>query len=209
MGVVKAGVLGGTFDPVHNGHIAMARESRERLNLNYVVFVPAGNPWLKSDVPVTPAEHRLDMVKLAVGPYPYFQVSRIEIDRSGPSYTVDTIRELKSQSDVEIEIFFILGWDSLNQLPRWHKASDLVKTCQLVAIPRPGSNPPDFTALEKEISGISRSVILLDTPQIDISATDIRERSARGLPLTGLVSEAVEKYIREKGLYREGRGSLK
>jgi nicotinate-nucleotide adenylyltransferase len=206
MGVVKAGVLGGTFDPVHNGHIAMARESRDRLGLDYVVFVPAGNPWLKSTAPVTPGEQRLEMVKLAVGPYPYFKVSRIEIDRLGPSYTVDTIKELKSDSDGKTEIFFILGWDSLNQIPRWHKASVLVKLCRLVAIPRPGSNPPDLTALEKEIPGISQSVILLDTPQIDISATDIRERAARSLSLAGLVPEAVEKYIREKGLYRDDTG---
>ena len=204
MGVVKAGVLGGTFDPVHNGHIAMAQESRDRLGLDYVVFVPAGNPWLKSDVPVTPAEQRFEMVKLAVGPYPYFKVSRIEIDRSGPSYTVDTVKELKSRSDAKLEIFFILGWDSFIQLPRWHKVSGLVKLCRLVAIPRPGSAPPDLTALEKEIPGISQSVILLDTPQIDISATDIRDRVTHGLSLDGVVPEAVEKYIREKGLYREG-----
>ena len=204
MGVVKAGVLGGTFDPVHNGHIAMAREARDRLDLSYVVFVPAGNPWLKSDVPVTPAEQRLEMVELAVGPYSYFRVSRIEIDRPGPSYTIDTIRELKSQPGNKKEIYFILGWDTLTQLPRWHKVSGLVKLCRLVAIPRPGIAPPDLPALETEIPGISQSVILLDTPPVDISATDIRERSARGLSLAGLVPEAVEQYILDKRLYREG-----
>jgi nicotinate-nucleotide adenylyltransferase len=207
MGVVKVGVMGGTFDPVHNGHIAMAREARDKLNLSYVVFVPAGNPWLKSDVPVTPAEQRLEMVKLAVESYPHFQVSRVEIDRPGPSYTVDTINELKARLGNKNELFFILGWDSLAQLPLWHRASGLVKKCRLVAVPRPGYTKPNLPALEKEIPGITKSMILLDIPLMDIAASDIRERTAHGLSLAGLVPEAVEKYIREKGLYRDRNGT--
>jgi nicotinate-nucleotide adenylyltransferase len=204
VGVVKIGVMGGTFDPVHNGHIAIAREAWDRLALKYVVFIPAGNPWFKSESSITPAEQRLEMVRRAVEPYPYFQVSRLEIDRPGPTYTIDTIVALKDQigSD-ENEIYFIVGWDSLAQLPQWYKASLLVKFCRLVAVPRPGYSRPALNDLEQEIPGVSERVILLDIRQMDISSTDIRNRVSRGLSLVGLVPEVVEKYIRDNGLYRD------
>jgi len=207
VGVVNYGVLGGTFDPVHNGHIAIAREAKERLDLSYVVFVPAGIPWLKSDAPITPAEHRLEMVKRAIKPYPYFQVSRLEVDRPGPSYTIDTVVELKARFGDKNGLFFLLGWDALSQLCRWQRASELVKMCRLVAVPRRGFAPPDLSALEREVPGVLQSIILLDIPQMDISATDIRDRVARSLSLAGLVPGAVEKYIRERGLYRNSTGS--
>ncbi len=207
MGVVNFGVLGGTFDPVHNGHIAIAQKARERLDLNYVIFLPAGNPWFKAGVPMTPSEQRFEMVRRAVEQCTYFRISRLEIDRPGPSYTIDTIVELKTQLGIENELFFIMGWDSLVQLPRWQRVSLLVKLCRLVAVPRPGYAPPDLDALEKEIPGISQSVTLLDLPQIDISASDIRSRVAHGLSITGLVPETVEEYIREQGLYRNSTGS--
>lgn len=203
--MVNVGVFGGTFDPVHNGHLAIGREARGKLGLSYVIFVPAGNPWLKSDLPVTPSERRYEMVRLAVEPYPYLRMSRSEVDRVGPSYTVDTIAELKAGLSTEDRLFLLMGWDSLAQLPRWHQASRLVALCQVVAVPRPGYALPDLEALEKQIPGVSRSVMLLDMPQMDISASDIRSRIARGLSIRGLVPETVEKYIRENGLYREGR----
>ena len=201
MGVVNIGIMGGTFDPVHNGHIAVATEAKKRLDLGCVIFVPAGRPWLKSERPVTPAEHRFEMVRLAIAPYTDFRISAIEVDRAGPSYTIDTIAEVRAELESGDEFFFIMGWDSLAQLPKWHQATRLVELCRLVAVPRPGYSLPDMKALEAEIPGISDRVVLLDKPEIDISATEIRERVARGQPISHLVPEDVERYIREEGLY--------
>lgn len=198
---MKIGVLGGTFDPVHTGHLMMAEEARASLNLAEILLVPAGQPLLKLDYPVTPAEHRLQMLRLAIAGRPHFKVSTVEIERPGPSYTVGTIAELRVQYGSEDEIFFILGWDSLAQLPGWREPSRLIKMCCLVAVPRPGFQRPDLKALEDLIPGISERVMLLDKPQIDISASAIRELAAQGLPLRHLVPEPVEEYIRQHKLY--------
>jgi nicotinate-nucleotide adenylyltransferase len=202
VGVVNVGIMGGTFDPVHNGHLAVAGEAKARLDLGCVIFIPAGRPWLKSERPVTPAEHRFEMVRLAIAPYPDFRISSVEIDRAGPSYTIDTISEVRAEYEAGDELYFILGWDSLAQLPRWREASKLVQMCHLVAVPRPGYTLPDLKALEAEIPGISSRVVLLDSPCIEISATGIRERVARNLPIGDLVPAEVERYVREQGLYR-------
>lgn len=198
---MKIGVLGGTFDPVHTGHLMMAEEARASLNLAEILLVPAGQPLLKLDYPITPAEHRLRMLRLAIAGRPHFKVSTVEIERPGPSYTVGTIAELRVQYGSEDEIFFILGWDSLAQLPGWREPSRLIKMCCLVAVPRPGFQCPDLKALEDLIPGISERVMLLDKPQIDISASAIRELAAQGLPLRHLVPEPVEEYIRQHKLY--------
>lgn len=199
---MNIGVLGGTFDPVHNGHLAVAEEARARLNLAEVIFVPAGLPWLKPHHPIAPAKHRLQMLRLAVSGKPYFKVSAMEIERPGPSYTVDTIAGLRSQIGSADELFFIVGWGSLAELPRWHEPSRLVQMCYLVAVPRPGYTPPDLKALEALIPGISQRAVLLDKPLIDISASAIRERVARGLSIRRLVPESVQKYIKRHGLYQ-------
>ena len=198
---MKIGVLGGTFDPVHIGHLMVAEEARASLNLAEILLVPAGQPLLKLDYPITPAEHRLQMLRLAIAGRPHFKVSTVEIERSGPSYTVGTIAELRVQYGSEDEMFFILGWDSLAQLPGWREPSRLIKMCDLVAVPRPGFQRPDLKALEDLIPGISERVMLLDKPQIDISASAIRELAAQGLSLRHLVPEPVEKYIRQHKLY--------
>jgi len=198
---MKIGVLGGTFNPVHIGHLMVAEEARASLNLAEILLVPAGQPLLKLDYPVTPAEHRLQMLRLAIAGRPHFKVSTVEIERPGPSYTVGTIAELRVQYGSEDEIFFILGWDSLAQLPGWREPSRLIKMCYLVAVPRPGFQRPDLKALEDLIPGISERVLLLDKPQIDISASAIRELAAQGLSLRHLVPEPVEEYIRQHKLY--------
>jgi nicotinate-nucleotide adenylyltransferase len=125
----------------------------------------------------------------------------IEIERSGPSYAVDTVAELKGQFGAEDELFFILGWDSLKELPQWQEPSRLIKLCRLVAVPRVGSSAPDLKSMEAAIPGLEDRVILLDKPRVDISASEIRGRVARGLPIDHLVPEPVERYIREQGLY--------
>ena len=198
---MKIGVIGGTFDPIHNGHLIIAEETRARLNLAEVLFVPTGQPWLKAKGPVATAEHRLEMVRLAIADRAYFKLSTVEIDRPGPSYTIDTIAELQSQLGAGAELFFILGWDSLAELPQWHEPSRLIEMCYLVAVPRPGYSRPKLKALKAAIPGISQRVMLLDKPEVDVSATVIRERVAQGLSVRHLVPEPVNRYIKQHGLY--------
>ncbi len=200
--MVKVGVMGGTFDPVHNGHLAIAAEARLKLDLQEVVFVPAGQPWLKSGMVISPAADRLEMVRLAIEPYPYFKLSGIEVEREGPSYTVDTVRQLKMELGKNSRLFFLIGWDCLDQLPQWYKIKQLIRLCELVALPRPGYAVPDLQSLDKQVPGISGRIILLNSPHIDISATGIRERVAGGLPYGSFVPAAVAHYILHKGLYR-------
>jgi nicotinate-nucleotide adenylyltransferase len=200
-GEMNIGVMGGTFDPIHNGHIAMAQETRTRLNLTRVIFVPAGQPWMKSERPLTPTVHRSEMVRLAIAAYPYFRLSRIEIDRPGPTYTIDTITELRAELAAGDELYFILGWDNLAQLPQWRDVPRLIKLCRLVAIPRPGYSLPDLKVLESRIPGLSQRLVLMDKPVIDINATDVRNRVAQGLPIDHLVPKTVAEYIRKHRLY--------
>jgi len=195
--------MGGTFDPIHNAHIAVAEEVRTRLDLNEVLFVPAGRPWLKEDSHVSPAEHRVKMVLLTIEGNPYFKLCTVEIDRDGHSYTVDTLAALQAQYSPEDKLFFMLGWDSLAQLPRWKEPSLMIKMCRLVAVPRPGYQLPDLESLEADIPGLSQSLIVLDSPEIDISATDIRDRVARGLSIQHLVPSPVARYITQNKLYLE------
>ena len=199
---MNIGVLGGTFDPIHNGHLLMAEEARARLNLAVVLFIPAGQPWLKVASPVSAAEHRVQMVHLAIADKPYCKLSAMEIERAGLTYTVDTIAELSSQLGSGDELFFILGQDNLTQLPEWKEPSRLVEMCYLVAVPRPGSSSPDLKALEAAIPGISQRVMLMEKPRVDISASVIRDRVGRGLSIHHLVPEPVSSYIREHGLYK-------
>jgi len=199
---MKIGVLGGTFDPVHRGHLLVAEESRSLLDLAEVLFVPAGQPWLKGGSPISAAEHRVQMVRLAIAAYPYCKLSTIEVERAGASYTVDTIAALQTQLGAGDELFFILGWDALAQLPRWREPSRLITMCQLVAVPRPGYPMPDLKSLEAVIPGLSRRLILLEKPEVDIGATEIRSRVARGLSIHHLVPEAVDDYIKKHKLYR-------
>lgn len=199
---MNIGILGGTFDPIHIGHLAAADEVMSQLGLAEVLFVPTGQPWLKADTKILPAEHRLKMLQLAITDKPRFRLSTIEIERKGPTYTVDTITELKKQFSTEAELFFIVGWDKLIELSEWHQPVRLIKMCRLVAVPRVGYPVPDLESMEAAIPGLSRRVILLDKPEIDVSASMIRERVRRGLSIDGLVPKAVARYITEKGLYR-------
>jgi len=144
---MNIGVMGGTFDPIHNGHLILAEEARARINLAEILFVPAGQPWLKTDRPISAAEHRLQMVRLAIADKPYFKLSTVDIDRAGASYTVDTIADLQGQIGAEDELFLILGWDSLAELPQWHEPSRLITMCRLVVTPRPGYSRPKLKKL--------------------------------------------------------------
>ncbi|MFC2003257.1 nicotinate-nucleotide adenylyltransferase [Chloroflexota bacterium] len=198
---MNIGVMGGTFDPIHNGHIAVAEEARTRANLAEVLFIPAGQPWLKEDRTITAAKRRLEMVRLAIADRPYFKLSTIEIERPGSTYTVDTMAQLQAQLGDRDELFFIMGWDDLAQLPQWCEPSQLVQLCHLMVAPRPGYRPPDLKSLEGVVSGLSQRVMLMDKPEIDISASEIRDRVARGLSIRHLVPEPVNRYIKEHKLY--------
>lgn len=198
---MNVGVLGGTFDPIHNGHITIAEESRIRLNLDEVVLVPSGQPLLKGDSGVLASEHRVQMVRLAITDKPFLKLSMVEVEREGPAYTVDTITALLAQRNAGDQLFFILGWDNLSRLPRWREPSRLIELCRLVAVPRRGSMLADLQVLESAIPGLSQRLVVLDIPVIDISATEIRGRVARGLPINHLVPEPVERYIKQHRLY--------
>jgi nicotinate-nucleotide adenylyltransferase len=199
---MKIGVLGGTFDPIHIGHLKVAEEVTARLNLSEIIFMPAGQPWLKGDNPISLAEHRVEMVRLAIAGKPNFKLSTMEIDRAGPTYTVDTIAELRRQLGAGDELFFILGWDNLIQLPEWQEPSRLIKLCRLVAVPRVGYPDIDLSSLDAVIPELSQRVILLDSPRVDINASEIRQRVAQGLSIHYLVPEPVERYIKQHRLYK-------
>lgn len=198
---MNIGILGGTFDPIHMGHMVVADEVTARLGLAEVLFVPAGQPWFKAGNHISTAEHRLRMLRLAIANKPNFRLSTLEIERTGPTYTVDTIKELKKNLGAGDELFFVLGWDNLIDLPRWHQPELLISLCRLVAVPRVGCPVPDLESLDEAIPGLSKRVIMLDKPEIDISASVIRERVRLGLAISRLVPEAVEKYIKENKLY--------
>lgn len=200
------GVLGGTFNPVHLGHLAIADEAMARLGLAEVLFLPAGRPWMKAGEAVAAAEHRVGMLRLAIAGRLSFSVSTLEIERPGFTYTVETMACLRDFIGSEVEIYFILSWGTLAQLPEWREPGRLLEMCRLVVVPRPGCPRPDLGQLEAAVPGLSRRVTMLEGPLVDISATEIRQRVARGEDISRLVPPAVTRYIKKHGLYRREAG---
>lgn len=198
---MNVGVFGGTFDPIHMGHLIIAEETRIKLGLSKVLFVPAGQPWLKLNHSITPATQRVEMVRRAIGSNPYFELCTLEVERPGPSYTVDTLIMLQRQLGGEASFFFILGQDTLADLPLWKEPGKLVQICQLVVAPRSGSSLPDLESLELSVPGVVHSLIQLELPIIEISSSGIRQRVAGGLSIRYLVPDEVEKYISQQRLY--------
>ena len=199
---MQVGILGGTFDPIHLGHLIIAEEARARLELERVIFIPAGQPWLKAGQPLTPGQHRLRMVELAVASNPYFQVARNEVERSGLTYTIDTLEELQQELGADATLHFIMGMDVLEQLHRWREPERLLELCQLVVVNRPGHQSVDVGNVVPRYPQASGKVTLLNVPSIEISATEIRRRAAQGISFRYQVPEAVEQYILEHRLYR-------
>ncbi|MBN2238580.1 MAG: nicotinate-nucleotide adenylyltransferase [Dehalococcoidales bacterium] len=202
---MKTGILGGTFDPVHNGHILIASETIKRLGLDEVLFMPAARSPFKLDISAASVEHRVRMVELAIADYRGFRLSTIEIDRAGPSYTVDTLEILNERSGELNELFFIIGLDSLLTLPDWKKPERIVRLCRIVTVCRPGYEIPRLAELEEKLPGLQESLILLEEPLVDISSTDIRQRIRQGSSVSDMLPPKVEDYIRENTLYREGK----
>lgn len=193
--------MGGTFDPIHLGHMEIAGEAVRSLGLSDIVFVPAGVPWMKADKEITPGEQRLEMVYLAIAANPSYHVSTVELDRGGPSFTMDTLYDLKRDLGEGADLYFILGMDALAELPSWREPHRIIELCHLVAARRPGSPDIDIEAMEHALPGVSKRIVMLNNRMVDISSSDIRRRVSLGLPIDSMVSDAVAQYIKEKALY--------
>jgi nicotinate-nucleotide adenylyltransferase len=191
--------MGGTFDPVHHGHLSAASEVRMLFDLDSVVFVPTGQPWQKSDRVVTAAEDRYLMTVIATASNKAFSVSRVDIDRSGPTYTIDTLRDLHAELGDDVEMFFITGADALAQILGWHAADELFELAHFVGVSRPGYEPVDLARFP------DGAVTLVEVPALAISSTDLRDRVVAGSPVWYLVPDGVVQYIDKRGLYRQGR----
>ncbi len=198
----RIGVFGGTFDPIHIGHLILAEEAWFQLKLDCVYLVPAGDPPHKQDRRLTLVEHRIRMAELATAEIDYLQVSRIDADRPGPHYTVDMVRLLRQQVGPAVEIYFLMGMDSLRDLPKWYDPAWLVENCTLVALSRHDVEL-DWEKLNAALPGIRDRVIILDMPELEIASHAIQARVRDGQPIRHQVPRAVEAYIYKHGLYRE------
>ncbi len=194
--------MGGTFDPIHHGHLVAASEVQAWFDLDEVVFVPTGDPWQKADREVSPAEHRYLMTVVATASNPRFRVSRVDIDREGPTYTMDTLRDLSAEMP-DAELFFITGADALADIFTWRDVGGLFELAQFVGCTRPGyeMDPATLDAIPAD------RVQMIEIPALAISSTDCRQRTARGEPVWYLVPDGVVQYIAKHHLYTDSRTS--
>lgn len=199
---MRVGVLGGTFDPIHCAHLRIAEEARERLELDRVLFVPAAHQPLKPR-PAAAARDRLEMVRLAVASNPAFEALDLEIERPGPSYTVDTLRALAARLP-GARLWFIVGGDALPELDRWREPGALVELAGFAVVPRPGQADPLRARVPASLRGPGSEWVEVPCPRLDISATDIRRRVAEGRSIRYLVPDAVLEYVEKRRLYQEG-----
>lgn len=200
--VVRIGILGGTFDPPHIGHLILAQEAWALLKLDCVYLVPAGAPPHKRGEPLSPACHRRRMVELAIADNSHFLLSAVDIDRPGPHYTIDMMRLLRDAHPPGTELYFLMGLDSLADLPNWHQADRLIANCQLVALSRYGYTV-DWEQLEAALPGVQERVIQLPMLELEIASHVIQQRVRQGLPIRYQVLPVVEAYIQEQRLYRD------
>lgn len=189
----RLGIMGGTFDPIHHGHLVAASEAQSLFGLDEVVFVPTGRPWQKGGTPVSPAEHRYLMTVIATASNPRFWVSRVDIDRAGPTYTIDTLRDISAQFP-ECELYFITGADALEQILSWKDVDEVFSLAHLVAVTRPG-----YTLSDAHLP--ADAVSLLEVPALAISSSACRERVESGRPVWYLVPDGVVQYIAKHRLY--------
>lgn len=189
--------MGGTFDPIHHGHLVAASEVADTFALDEVVFVPTGQPWQKSDKVISPAEDRYLMTVIATASNPRFSVSRVDIDREGPTYTVDTLRDLQAKFGEKADLFFITGADALEKILSWKDADQLFEMAHFIGVNRPG-----FQLTDTHLPGAA-SVSLVQVPAMAISSTDCRNRVSSGQPIWYLVPDGVVQYITKHHLYRQ------
>ncbi|MHB9094153.1 MAG: nicotinate-nucleotide adenylyltransferase [Eubacteriales bacterium] len=197
------GVMGGTFDPIHYGHLYIAESSRCRFNLGKILFMPSGNPVHKKRNDITDHVHRLEMTRLAIAKNPYFALSTLEVDRPGPTYTVDTLEYLKNDCSGTAGLFFITGADAILDILTWKDVPRIFELCRFIAVTRPGFS---FRALNEMLADLTeeqrKKIHLHETGGIQVSSTEIRRRISRGEPVKYLLPDSVEKYIEKQGLYR-------
>jgi nicotinate-nucleotide adenylyltransferase len=194
------GIMGGTFDPIHHGHLVAASEAATRFSLDEVVFVPTGQPWQKQDAEVSPAEHRYLMTVIATASNPRFTVSRVDLERPGPTYTIETLRDLRAQRGHDAELFFITGADALAQILTWKDSDELFELAHFIGVTRPGH----------DLSGDglpADRVSLLEVPAMAISSSAVRARVHEGEPVWYLVPDGVVQYIGKYSLYRAAAAS--
>lgn len=189
--------MGGTFDPVHHGHLVAANEVASLFVLDEVVFVPTGQPWQKTHRTVSPAEDRYLMTVIATASNPRFSVSRVDIDRQGPTYTIDTLRDLHAERGDDVDLYFITGADALGQILTWRDADEVLALARFVGVTRPGHVLSDHGLPESRVS-------LVEVPALAISSTDVRERVASSRPIWYLVPDGVVQYVAKRDLYAGG-----
>lgn len=194
---MRVGILGGTFDPVHNGHLVLAEHARDQLALDLVLFIPAGEPWRKANREITPAQRRLAMLKLAIAGNEAFGISDIELRRAGPTYTADTLEALAAER-LDDEFYFIVGTDALADLPNWHEPERIVQHA-ILAVAQRGDQRIDTAIAALPI--LAARIERFNMPAVPISSTDIRARIAENKSISGLVPPSIERYIIEHGLY--------
>lgn len=203
--IVRIGLFGGSFDPVHVGHLVVCRAVAEQLRFDRVYLVPAAVPPHKMAMDLALPAHRLEMLQRAIQGEPLFEVCDFELHRPGPSYTILTVQEFRRRFGGSAELFWLIGADSLLDLPNWYQAEELVDLCRIVTAARPGWDVPDLSGLSRRFRPDQVERLragILQTPRIDISSSQVRRRVAQGLSIRYLVPEAVAEYISEHGLYR-------
>jgi len=199
------GVFGGTFDPIHNGHLMVANEAAEHLGLDRILFVPAGNPWLKDGTDITDSTHRLAMVHLGIAGNDRLEVSDVEMKRPGPSYTVDTLEDLAIKIGNGAPPYLLVGIDALSEFYRWQNPKRVLELATVVGIRRPGFVELGREAMDRVQTGALQRVVLIKNTMTEISSTEIRKSVGQGYPIRDLVPEPVAEYIYEHGLYGSSR----
>jgi nicotinate-nucleotide adenylyltransferase len=195
---MRIGILGGTFDPVHTAHLVLAECAADALSLDLVLFIPAGEPWRKSNREVTAQQHRLDMLQLAIAGNDRFGISDIELRREGPTYTADTLAALAAER-LDDSFWFIMGADALADLPNWHEPERIAQHAMLAVCPR---DVQEVNAAAINVPNIAERVVLFDAPRMDLSSTLIRERIAASMSVRYLTPDPVANYITQNNLYR-------
>ena len=202
----RVGLYGGSFNPIHNGHLIVVRAVAELLTLDRVILLPSARPPHKGDRKLLDAEHRAAMVKLAIIEEPLFELSDFDLTRDGPSYTIDTVTHFRESLGPQAELHWIIGADSLSELTAWHRVHDLVDACRIITAARPGWDAIDWSPLRAILTDAQVAALqggVLSTPQIDISSTDIRRRVREGRSIRYLVPDPVRSYIETNDLYRD------
>ena len=205
MSRMKTALFGGTFDPVHNGHIAVARSASELIGANKLIFIPAKRSALKADSPFAPDADRLEMIRQAISGIANFEVSDFELQRPAPSFTIDTVRHFRKEFGSDTELYWLIGSDSVSELDRWHKIKELIDQCNIACMYRAGCESPDFSVFADKLGNARVEKLqsnIIKTPLVDISSTQIRARLKKGLDVSDMLNPRVAEYIKSKGLYR-------